>query len=158
VRKPAIEYLSEGVAILNQVLQPNGSESKMGGSGCSSGGTFAFGSYFSGERRLELHYRYSLGLVTYHFGEFSLDHDSYMWAVLGSDGGSHYPGFSDEPLAPFEGLQYDLEHFGIAFLRGDKKAFVTFVKSAETPRAKEGLLCCRDPILTISDEPRLSFR
>jgi hypothetical protein len=78
-----------------------------------------------------LHYRNSLGLVTYHFGLLSLDHDSYMRAVLGPNGGNHYPGFSEEPLAPFEGLKFDLEHYATAFLLGEKEEFAGYVNIAK---------------------------
>ncbi len=107
-------------------------------SGLRSGGPYAFGSYILGERRLALHYRYSLALATYHFGDLGLDHDSYMRALPGPDGGNGYPSFSDEPLAPFDGLKYDLEHFGNAFLRGDKEAIAALLKSAEQRKSKKG--------------------
>jgi hypothetical protein len=95
--------------------EPYGFKFEFGGAGASSGGQFAFGSYFSAERRLELHYRYSLGLVSYRFGELSIDHVSYMKAVLGSAGGNRYPGFSDQPISPFEGLNSTWNTLPLAF-------------------------------------------
>jgi hypothetical protein len=129
------DYLRESCAILDPVLNRFGFTFKFEGAGASSGGNFAFGNYLCGSRRLELHYRFSLGLVTYHFAELTLDHASYMKALLGMDGGNHYPGFSDEPLAPFEGLKFDLEHFASAFLLGDKGQFADYVEeSKKIPR------------------------
>src|SRR5579864_1402348 len=97
------ECLRKGSAILDPVLCKYGFEFKWGGSGHSSGGPFAFGSFVNGDRRLELHFRHSLGLVEYHFGKLSLDHESYMRVVLPA-GGNHYPGFSEKPEAQFEDL------------------------------------------------------
>jgi len=131
MKKTPAEYLGEGCAILDPLLNHFGFKFEFGGSGAGSGGPFAFGNYVSGDRRLELHYRSSLGLVTYHFADISLDHPSYMKAVLGTDGGNRYPGFSDEPLAPFEGLKSDLENYASAFLLGDKKQFADYANSSK---------------------------
>jgi|SRR5271165_2934614 len=139
MRKPPSECLREGSAILDPILQRSGFKFQWGGSGPSSGGPFAFGAYVLGERKLELHYRHSLGLVTYHFAEFSLDHDSYMRVLLGPRGGNHYPGFSEEPLSQFENLKFDLEHFASAFLVGDKEEFARCVKAAREWNDKKGL-------------------
>lgn len=52
----------------------------------------------SSEERTEFHFRYSLGMVSYHLGSESISHQEYMCSVLGKPGLSHYPGFSSEPL------------------------------------------------------------
>ena len=94
--------------------------------GDSSGGRYASGEYRRGDRRLELHFRWSLGLVTYHVGGLSLDHAEYVRAVRAGTGTSvqpAYPGFSDDPLAAFRDLGRDLERFGEVFLGGSDEAF-----------------------------------
>jgi hypothetical protein len=139
MRKPPIDILREGCTILDPILHAHGFEFQMGGASPSSGGLFAFGAYVNAGRKLELHYRYSLGLVTYHFGAHSLDHVSYMRAVPGPEGKNHYPGFSEEPLAPFEGLKYDLEHFASAFLLGDADEFARCVKAAKKIEQHSGI-------------------
>ncbi len=83
------------------------------------------------DRRLEIHYRFSLGLVTYHYGQKSMEHALYMRVLLGENGGNRYPGFSDDPFAAFHGLAYDLDHFASAFLNGDFKEFARCVVAAE---------------------------
>jgi hypothetical protein len=100
-------------------------------SGRGSGGHFASGAYVNADRKLEIHYRYSLGLVTFHFGQVSVDHESYMRVLLGDRRGSRYPGFSDDPLAAFRDLAYDLENFATAFLEGDFKLFASYAAAAE---------------------------
>ena len=138
MRKLPVEYLREGCAILDPVLNLSGFKFELGGSGASSGGPFAFGNYVSGDRRLELHHRFSLGMVIYHYGELSVDHESYMRAVLGADGRNRYPGFSEEPLAAFEGLKFDLEHYASAFLLGNREQFAHYAKAAEEWKQKSG--------------------
>jgi len=61
-----------------------------------------------------------------------------MPAILGTNGGNKYPGFSDDPLDGFRFLAYDLEHFASAFLQGSFKEFGKYIIAAEewerTPR------------------------
>lgn len=73
-------------------------------------------SFFGGDRRLELHFRFSLGLVSYRIGEQSASHEAYM-RELGVWAQCNYPGFSQDPLAGFEHLAHDLE-FAEDFLAG----------------------------------------
>jgi len=54
-----------------------------------------------------------------------------MRAILGTKGGSRYPGFSDEPLDGFRGLAYDLEHFGGGFLKGSFEEFGRYLIAAQ---------------------------
>ena len=102
-------------------------------------GPFASGEYVNGNRKLEIHFRYSLGLVTYHFGEMSVNHESYMRVLLGEKGGNKYPSFSDEPLSAFEDLAYDLRNFATAFLTGDFEAFHRFAMAAEELKKISGI-------------------
>jgi hypothetical protein len=69
--------------------------------------------------------------VIYHFGEKSIDHESYMHALLGANGGNRYPCFSEDPLEQFKGLAYDLESFASAFLSENIEEFSKCVSAAE---------------------------
>jgi hypothetical protein len=112
------DILREGCDILDAVLVPAGFHFEHRDAGQSSGGQFAWGEYLRSERRLELHFRYSLGLVAYATGELRTSHESLARALLGRSGGNAYPGFSDDPLDGFRHLRQDLERFGTVFLRG----------------------------------------
>jgi hypothetical protein len=131
MEKQPIEILREGRGILDPLLSQHDFSFDGDFSGKGSGGRFACGSYSNGDRKLEFHYRFSLGLVTYHFGKNSLDHDSYMRALLGKTGGNRYPGFSDDPMAGFRDLAYDLQNFATAFLNGEFEKFALCVTAAE---------------------------
>ena len=101
------EILLEGVEILENVLLPEGFVFRFGGEGKGSGGQAAWGDFIREGRRLELHFRWSLGLVRYHIGTQGAYHESYM-RELGVWGQCRYPGFSDDPLNAFRGLAHDL--------------------------------------------------
>ncbi|MBW3623255.1 MAG: hypothetical protein KY468_07585 [Armatimonadetes bacterium] len=124
------DILQAGCDILDPLLLPYGFDRLPIQEGKSSGGHFAFTEYRRGHRRLELHYRYSLGMVTYHIGGLSLEHRDYMRVVLGQRGGNQYPGFSNDPLDGFRHLRHDLEHYGQAFLEGLDEEFRRVVKTA----------------------------
>ena len=126
-----VEIPQEGRFILDPVMHRHGFSFKSEPAGRGSGGPYASGAYMNGDRKLEIHFRYSLGLVTYHCGETSLDHESYMHALLGTTGGNRYPGFSEEPLDAFKGLAYDLENSATAFLNGNFEEFSRCVIAAE---------------------------
>jgi hypothetical protein len=118
----ATETLAEGVLILEPVLKPAGFVFVPGHAGKSSGGWSASGSFVRGDRGLEIHYRYSLGLVTYVVGGASLSHSDYVRA-LGHSREAAYPGFSSDPLDGFRHLRTDLERFGGEFLHGTDAQF-----------------------------------
>ncbi|HEV8383673.1 MAG TPA: hypothetical protein VGQ11_02295 [Candidatus Acidoferrales bacterium] len=126
----ADDALRNGCEILNAVLQPQGYVFVEGLSGIGSGGKFASGEYVRNDRRLELHFRFSLGLVTYHIGNLTLTHEAYMHALLGSNGGNKYPRVSDDPLEAFRDLAYDLKNYCGDFLAGDGDEFARCVKKA----------------------------
>lgn len=131
------ETFRAGCGILDEVMKPQGFTFVEGASGPSSGGNFASGEYVKDDRRLEIHFRFSLGLVTYHMGSLSLAHESYMRALLGKNGGNQYPGFSDDPLDGFRHLSYDLSHFCGDFLGGSGEEFARCaVKAAEQEKIK----------------------
>ena len=133
------EILLDGRAILDPVLHQHGFRFEYGGEGSGSGGPFAFGSYLNQDRKLEIHFRHSLGLVTYHFGEASIDHEAFMRVLLGKNGGNRYPGFSDDPLAGFHDLAYDLQTFADCFLNGDSEQFMECFAAAENLKRTPGL-------------------
>ena len=101
------------------MLAPCGFRFELREAGRGSGGRFAWGEYVRDDRRLELHFRYSLGLVTYHAGRFSIAHEPYLLALGVPRGDNQYPGFSDDPLEGFRSLAHDLSRFCREFLSGD---------------------------------------
>jgi hypothetical protein len=125
-----IEVLRQGVVILDPVCAPHGFRFCNEQTGRGSGGLFASGEYVRGDRRFELHFRASLGLVTYHVGPLSLPHDEYLRALRVLPGECAYPGFSDDPLDGFRHLKTDLERFGQEFLAGDASVFLNAARAA----------------------------
>jgi hypothetical protein len=101
------DFLVDGVKKLEPVLKRNKFRFRFRGEGKGSGGNFAWAEFVRGDRRLELHFRQSLGLVRYHIGDQSAYHESYM-RELGVWDQCQYPGFSDEPLKAFDALAHDL--------------------------------------------------
>jgi hypothetical protein len=101
----------QGVRILDAELVPLGFEFMFRGKGKGSGGLFATGDFIRDDRRLELHFRASLGLVRYHVGSRNAAHEIYM-RELGVWSECHYPGVSDDPLAAFHDLAHDLKFAG----------------------------------------------
>lgn len=117
------EALQQGADILAPVLTPHGFHFRIVSSGTGSGGAFAHGEFVRGDRRLELHFRYSLGLVTYHVGALSPAHGDYVRALLGRSSAGHYPGTPAEPLAGFELLREDLVEHCFDFVSGTGELF-----------------------------------
>jgi len=101
------EALLDGAKILDAVLLPKGFRFQFREEGKGSGGNFACGEFVREDRRLELHFRQSLGLVRYHVGDQSAFHESYMRELGGWDQ-CRYPGFSEDPAAAFHDLAHDL--------------------------------------------------
>ena len=132
------EALESGRKILEAVLGPHGWRFVLGPSGSSSGGNFAQAEFVRGDRRLELHFRHSLGLVTYHLGSASVSHDAYMEALLGRRGASQYPGFSDDPLDAFRGLAEDLQRHAMDFVAGPGADFQRCAEKAREPAKVSG--------------------
>ena len=131
--------LEAGVELLDDLMRSHGFVYTSTAAGVGSGGSFASGEFRRENRSLELHYRYSLGLVTYHVGNLALSHEDYMWSVLDGRWRSEYPGFPKEALDDFRHLRADLEHHCIDFLAGSDAIFELHVQRAEvlkktTPR------------------------
>jgi hypothetical protein len=61
-----------------------------------------------------------------------------MRALLGKNGGNQYPGFSDDPLAGFRHLSYDLAHFCRDFLNGSGEEFERCVVKAKEQEKIKG--------------------
>lgn len=136
------EALLDGAKILDPVLLPKGFQFQFRKEGKGSGGNFALGEFVREDRRLELHFRQSLGLVRYQVGSQSASHESYM-RELGVRDQCRYPGFSEDPAAAFHDLAHDL---GLAddFLSGSaavlRKAAATeaFETAEQHERAMAG--------------------
>lgn len=101
------DVLKKGVKLLKPLLRSKGFRLRFGREGKASGGSFASGEFVRKDRRLELHFRYSLGLVRYHVDQDSASHESYM-RELGVLDQCQYPGFSDDPMDAFARLAHDL--------------------------------------------------
>lgn len=111
-------------------MNPHGFHFVFDNAGESSGGNFASGSFVNGKRRLEFHFRDTLGLITYHIGGKSLSHEEYM-RLLGAN--AAYPDFPKEPLDSFRSLASDLENFCADFLSGDGTQFRRFASERKDP-------------------------
>ncbi|HVZ89292.1 MAG TPA: hypothetical protein VHG72_20160 [Polyangia bacterium] len=136
------EVLALGVAELATVLEPAGFIFVDGGEESTSGGPSATGDFLRGDRRLELHVRFSLSLVRYHFDDYVISHEDLVRGVRGTEriaGPSEYPGFSDDPMAGFRHFRADLERFGAVFLTGGARAFRALKKWLDKNPRKTGL-------------------
>lgn len=126
-----------GSAILSEVLEKYGFAFRFVGSGRGSGGNFASGEFVRANRKLELHFRYALGLVSYHLDSRSLSHEMYMLSVLGKRYTSRYPGFDSDPLDGLRNLRADLEEYGSDFLAGTDAVFLAhFERAADLERRR----------------------
>jgi len=132
------EILENGRQILDPILLGYGFAFKETQCGKSSGGLYASGRYEKGDRYIEVHYRGGLGLVRFHIGKLSLNHENYMFAQLGPKGGNKYPGFSDNPIDAFRDLAYDLESFCKDFLSGSGRDFAQCVEIAKKSEKRPG--------------------
>lgn len=133
------KILEDGRSFLDPVLAGHGYSWSPGKPGIGSGGRFAFGEYVRGNRRLEIHFRYTLGLVSYHVGSEKVDHQSYMRALLGPGGDNLYPGISIDPLDGFRHLAHDLNRFCITFLEGSDAEFGAIVRKAAEESQLQGI-------------------
>ena len=114
--------LIAGAEILGRVLRPHGFIFRREASGKGSGGEFSSGAFYRDNRHLELHFRYSLGLVCYHIDQCSLEHETYM-RLLGVYGKNRYPDFSADALQPFHHLADDIEKYCDSFTVSDGREF-----------------------------------
>lgn len=124
------EILLQGSELLMPVFATHGFVFVCLAKGESSGGKFASAEFRRGNRKFEFHFRYGLGMVSYHLGSESISHQEYMCSVLGKPNLSRYPGFSIEPLDAFRDLRNDLEDYCIEFLKGTDEAFFHRIEDA----------------------------
>jgi hypothetical protein len=125
--------LTEGAHIVGDVLAPHGFTFEPGGHGNGSGGPAAWGCFVRGSQRIELHFRYSLGLVSYTWGDTVLSHKEYLRGV---DASGSYPGFGTDPLDGFRHLADDLTGPLAGFVSGDQASFDQAAKAAHDSPAK----------------------
>ena len=131
-----VDYLVQGAEILSNVLKPHGFKFRIEQEdGRGSGGVSAEGSFRADNKRLELHFRWSLGLVTYHVGESSVSHEQYM-RCLGTYRDAEYPGYSTEPLDAFSHLASDLMRFCQNFVQDDGSEVMRFAGELEIDPSK----------------------
>ena len=138
-RPSPIETLRAGVEVLRPVLEPHGFIFHEGAAGASSGGAFASGTFERGERKIEISFRYSLGLVRYRIGASVIDHENFL--RLSGQWSSHkYPDFGGTPINSFTALASDLSAFFADFLSGPGEHFKAVVAEyAANPNRFKGL-------------------
>lgn len=125
-----LEILNEGLKYINPIMEENGFKWIDEKSGNGSGGAFSSGKFIKDNRTLELHFRFSLGLVTYQIGNDKLSHEEYMNHAAGKNK-NEYPGFSENPLDGFKHLASDLTNYAQDFLKGSGKEFRLAKEEAE---------------------------
>jgi hypothetical protein len=126
----AVGVLEAGAAILAPLLSPAGFLFGVTRQGVSSGGGFATGRFTRGAQYLEVHVRYSLGLVTYGWGDASISHADYLRG-LGAAGS--YPGYSDNPAEGFRHLAQDLAGPLSGWRDGDRGGYDRGLQAAQQP-------------------------
>ena len=119
------EELLNGVKVLEPILQPYGFKFVLEVEGPSSGGNSAGGAFVAGNKRLELHFRYSLGWVSYQIGAHKINHVDYITAQGGK---GRYPGFSKKPIDAFRNLADDLRKYGALFFNKETAPFEDLAK------------------------------
>jgi hypothetical protein len=131
------ELLQAGVEVLNPFLNSVGYHFQFDHDGQGSGGYYACGRFACGNRSIELHHRWGLGIVNYQFSGFSLDHSAYLDG-LGLDRDSHYLWLRLEAgIDRYEGLLEDLRQFCADFLTGTASQWMSIaLANAEARKAE----------------------
>ena len=124
--------LLQGAELLKPLFSSHGFTFVEKGGSTGSGGPFVSAEFKRGDRKFEIHYRFSLGMVTYHLASQAISHEQYMCSVLGKPGMSHYPGFSNDPLDAFRHLRDDLQSYCSEFLEGTNEAFMRRIQHARS--------------------------
>jgi hypothetical protein len=122
-----VDVLAEGSSLLAPILTPLGYLPAETSQGNGSGGPMAMGRWIAGERSIETHVRYALGIVTYQWGSLKFSHQDYL-RVLGVKGA--YPGFSDDAIDGFRYLAADLAGPVRPMLTCDRDEFASIVEAA----------------------------
>jgi hypothetical protein len=123
-----VASLNQGAAILGEVLAPTGFAFVNVAHGNGSGGPSAHGRFVRQTQSIDLHFRWSLGMVTYRWDDVELGHMDYLRAMSVSGA---YPGFSEDPLDGFRHLAADLEGPLAGFVSGDRASFDLAVEAAQ---------------------------
>ena len=117
MRDPKSE-LEAGIVILDPALLPHGFIFHFQNSGRGSGGNFAWGKYVRGDRSLDLHHRWGLGIIQYNIADLSIDHSAYLKS-LGVDNESDLLSTPLESgLDRYHALRSNLENFCSDFVTG----------------------------------------
>lgn len=120
VAQDPVAVVTEGAVIVGKVLSPAGFTFQPAGAGHGSGSASAAGRFTKGSQYLEFHFRHSLGLVVYGWGDATLSHASYLRG-LGATGS--YPGYSIDPLDGLRHLAADLAGPLRGFRDGDRSGY-----------------------------------
>jgi hypothetical protein len=143
------DALMEGVQILRPLLDSHGFRFLMRGEELGSGGRFVWGQFIRTEpltkdRRLELHYRFGLGLVGYSLGNLQASHEAYM-RELGVWEECRYPGFPANSRDGFHALGHDLAFAG-DFLWGSANVLSRAAErqAVDAKNAHDDLMACVD--------------
>jgi hypothetical protein len=126
----SVRLLKAGRQFIDPIMEAHTFRWEPGSRGKGSGGFFDSGAYVKADRKLELDFRLSLGLVAYHVGAMSLSHEDYMRYVV-RNGQAQYPGFSDDPMDGFKHLAHDLVEYCGDFLSGSGDEFRKAVAAAK---------------------------
>lgn len=124
-----VASLNQGAAILAEVLQPSGFAFVNVAHGNGSGGPSAHGRFVRHTQSIDLHFRWSLGMVTYRWDDVELGHADYLRAMSASGA---YPGFSEDPLDGFRHLAADLDGPLAGFVTADRTSFDRAVEAARS--------------------------
>lgn len=133
------QRLREGADILAPLLAPAGFQFHVEEVGQGSGGPFARGAFVRDNRRLELHYRWSLGLVSYTVDATRVIHEDLARAQRAVVGPSQWPGFFDRPLDDFRALLADLRSVAAPFVLGSDDDFRAIAAWVESHPRRDGL-------------------
>ena len=112
--------LDEGALILGEVLTPSGFMFEHVTHGSGSGGPAAHGRFVRGSQSIDVHVRWSLGLVSYTWDDVVVSHADYLRGLSAT---GSYPGFSDDPLDGFRHLARDLSGPLAGFVASDRAEF-----------------------------------
>jgi hypothetical protein len=151
-----VSVMTAGAAILARELSPAGFTFQLTRHGRGSGGNFAMARFTRGDQYLEIHFRYSLGLVTYGWGDSRLSHADYL-AGLGKAGA--YSGYGTDPLDGFRHVAQDLAGPLSGFRDHDRGGYERSLQAARQPRHRTlplRTLPRRPPLTSISSSQHTS--
>ena len=131
------EELEKGIELLKPIMEASGFHFVFESGGNSSGGNFSQGTFISGNKRLELSFRWSLGCVEYQIDDNKISHAEYMDAIE-VKAEAKYPGFSNNPIEAFEHLTVDISQFGEIFLKGNEEEFIKLIVDYKSKPQKSG--------------------